>query len=153
MAVKTNKLPVKTYTKDQIETLASARGLSVTKGCSGAASPLKKPYRDIYEIARALRANPPASERRFYKRYLESGLLHPKDLFNEVFNGRYIPDVTNHDLKYVIEIQGSMHNLEEVKVKDVIKAKYFISLGYEVFTVRDSLESFDSFMWCMLHYR
>jgi cyclase len=46
--------------------------------------------------------------------------------------GHYVADFYCHQLKLIIEVDGSIHNLEEVKINDDEKEKYFIDLGYTV---------------------
>ena len=46
--------------------------------------------------------------------------------------GLYVGDFSCHKLKLIVEIDGSIHNLEEVKISDKEKENYFISSGYKV---------------------
>ena len=51
----------------------------------------------------------------------------------------YIADIYCHKLKLVIEIDGSIHELDEVKRNDAKKENYFESVGLKVlrFTYND----------------
>lgn len=64
----------------------------------------------------------------------------PNDKFNCPF-GPYIPDVINHFFKYVIEIDGSIHNREDIKLKDIRKDLYYTSKGYKVIRIQAYNES------------
>lgn len=72
-----------------------------------------------------------------YNNYKDMG-----DFFNKPL-GNYIPDVSNYTFKYVIEIDGSIHNLERVKAHDIKKNQYYSLHGYKV--IRVSAYSEDQF--------
>lgn len=57
------------------------------------------------------------------------------DKLNSPF-GRYIPDILNPKYKYIIEIDGSIHNLEGVKAKDKLKNSYYENEGYRYIRVK-----------------
>lgn len=59
---------------------------------------------------------------------------HVLDKINYVL-GCYIPDVHNPKYRYVIEVDGSYHELPKQKVKDIKKDLYFNKLGYKVIRV------------------
>lgn len=48
----------------------------------------------------------------------------------------YLPDIRNKLLKYVIEVDGSIHNLPEIQAKDKAKDTQFNALGYTVFRIK-----------------
>lgn len=57
----------------------------------------------------------------------------------------YIADFYCHELKLVIEIDGSIHNLNDVKMKDVIRENDLVDFGITVLrftneTVRSEME-------------
>lgn len=95
---------------------------------------------DIF--AERMRAKPPKSDVWFQERW--ASLADEHDQYNVRFHGT-IPDCINHKYKYVIEIDGSIHNRADVKKKDAKKDKFYASKGYEVFRVtafdEDSIES------------
>lgn len=94
----------------------------------------------LLSYAQNLRDNLPHSEKWFfslYKRY-----EWPGDTSNGCFAGR-IPDIINKKFKYIIEIDGSIHDRKDIQELDKIKTKKFESLGYIVIRVKSySLESF-----------
>lgn len=95
----------------------------------------------------------PRSEKWFQRLYIEEGLRVKTDLFNEPFMG-YIPDVLNHNFKYTIEVQGSVHEREEVKLRDKGKRDAFVQAGYAVFYVMAySHGSYDRMRRTLLKYR
>lgn len=61
-------------------------------------------------------------------------VLDKNDEFNSP-EGPYIPDLINRKKKYIVECDGSIHDLEEVKLKDFKKDRYFLSKGFKVFRV------------------
>lgn len=86
-------------------------------------------------FAEKLNLNPAQSERWFFCEWVRVGMALDGDLANSVFCG-YIPDVVNHDFKYIIEVDGSIHRLPHVKQKDAWKDKVFGNAGYEVFRLK-----------------
>lgn len=68
-----------------------------------------------------------------------------KDKFNEPFQG-FIPDVINHAYRYIIEVDGSIHNLEHIKIKDRAKESLYKYTGYKVFRIKAyDLSSWNNF--------
>lgn len=61
--------------------------------------------------------------------------LRTPDQFNRVFPP-YIPDLVNFWFKYVIECDGSVHDLDDVKIRDDKKDLFFGKIGFHVFRVR-----------------
>lgn len=84
-----------------------------------------------------LNNNLPNSERWFWEKFkpFRDGNDKPN-----VPIGRFIFDVVNKPHKYVIEIDGSIHNLEQQKNKDEMKNKYADDIGYKVIRIK----AFDS---------
>lgn len=73
-------------------------------------------------------------------------LYAPYRFYDDEFNqklGPFIPDIVNRKYKYVIEVDGSIHDVEEIKKRDIIKNRTFFRLGFRVFRVKAyDLESF-----------
>jgi very-short-patch-repair endonuclease len=84
-------------------------------------------------FALTLNENLPKSEQWFQEKYRDH--KHYNDLFN-IPIGYYIPDVSNNLYKYILEIDGSIHDLEEIKVKDLKKEQYYNQNGYRVIRVK-----------------
>lgn len=61
-------------------------------------------------------------------------MKHEEDVPNSVFCG-YIPDVVNHRYRYVIEVDGGVHQRPSVRSKDAFKDKVFKKKEYEVFRI------------------
>lgn len=96
------------------------------------------------KFAEKLKNNTPKSELWFYSLYetYKSGF----DEYNTVFAG-YIPDVINKKQKYIIEVDGSIHQLEHIKRKDLRKTKRFQADGYKVIRIEAyNIESFNEGM-------
>jgi hypothetical protein len=87
------------------------------------------------DLSTYLQFNPPASDRWFQRRWKESGMLHWLDRFNSC-EGPYIPDCINRNKKYVIEVNGSIHETPEMIKKDLEKKRYFESLKFKFFVVK-----------------
>jgi very-short-patch-repair endonuclease len=100
-----------------------------------------KPSR-IENFAKILEADLPKSEQWFRSLYIKEEFKRTfsedlfKDKFNKPFNSKYIPDVTNIGYKYIIEIDGSIHNTPDQIFKDKIKDYYFTKRGYLVIRVK-----------------
>ena len=92
--------------------------------------------------ARQLNKNLPKSEVWFHNIWQE--FRDQNDEYNSPFHF-YIPDVINRTFRYVIEIDGSIHDLPEQIEKDKKKDKYYESMSYIVFRIdaydEDSIES------------
>jgi very-short-patch-repair endonuclease len=93
--------------------------------------------------ASELENNLPKSEQWFRSLYKKNMY----DKYNKVFNSTYIPDVINKHYKYVIEIDGSIHDSDEQKAKDAKKDDYFLKRGYLVIRITAyDMVSFDAAM-------
>lgn len=90
--------------------------------------------KQIGEFAKTLRDHLPSSEVWFFSLYDRHYKIQ-SDLSNHRFSN-YIPDIINKDFKYIIEIDGSVHNKQKVIDNDVKKTKIYNNLGYKVFRVR-----------------
>lgn len=93
----------------------------------------------IERFAEKLEKNLCASEKWFRAKWV--GLFEQDELniFNDSYNrvlGNRIPDLINHGYKYIIEIDGSIHDLPSVKYKDALKDFYYRQRGYKVFRVK-----------------
>lgn len=87
-----------------------------------------------------LKKNTPQSEVWFLELYKKetinrNKLKHYKDLMNEPL-GRFIPDIHNKGYKYVIEVDGSIHDSEVQKFRDAQKDTYYLMRGYTVIRVK-----------------
>lgn len=101
------------------------------------------------ELAKSL----PASEQWFHGLYRDSRLAHPADELNKIFMN-FIPDVVNHSLRYVIEVQDPSHLQAKRARRDRHKAKVWGREGYRVFAVWAwNEESFNAFYRAMVEYR
>lgn len=96
---------------------------------------MTKRQRRLVAFAREIEKQLPASERWFREFWLSNGLLDDDDRFNEPF-GKRIPDLINHKFKYVIEIDGTIHNTPRQTKIDASKDRFYESKGYSVLRVR-----------------
>ena len=87
----------------------------------------------VQGVAKKLRNNTPKSELWFYK-YLDDSKLSGYFLKNVVVCG-LIPDLHCKEHKIVIEVDGSIHNLERTKTRDARNMKRYNAAGYIVFRV------------------
>jgi len=87
----------------------------------------------LKQFAAKIRQNIPRSERWFMSHFLPYRTID--DEFNVPF-ACYIPDVINRKYKYIIEVDGSIHDTEAQKKKDIKKDKKYRSTGYKVFRVK-----------------
>ena len=90
--------------------------------------------KDKKQFAKSLRNNLPHSERWFFTLYNKHYRIM-SDQSNLLFD-KYIPDIINKEFKYIIEVDGSIHDLAWVKRKDAKKTKRYTQLGYRVFRVK-----------------
>lgn len=86
--------------------------------------------RFLKKVSKGLNENLPKSEVWFNSKYKNSG-INIKFEANKPFGG-YIPDLINKDLKLIIEIDGSIHQNEDVKKKDDKKDLKYKQLGFRV---------------------
>jgi very-short-patch-repair endonuclease len=110
-----------------------------TTGATNLLKSLDKPENQNWQtrmrrFAKQLNNNLPKSEQWFKERYL---LHYPNDLdqFNVPLESRYIPDIINKNYKYVIEIDGSIHDTVEQKEIDLKKDEFYKARGYTVIRV------------------
>jgi hypothetical protein len=57
------------------------------------------------------------------------------DFFNKPL-GNFIPDISNYKYRYVLEIDGSIHDLPEVQARDLRKNAYYAENSFKVIRVR-----------------
>lgn len=98
-----------------------------------------------------LNQNLPKSEVWFQELYQQ--YKDENDLFNHPYHGK-IPDVINKKYRYIIEIDGSIHDTIEQIIKDKEKNKIFISGKYCVFRIKAFLlRSFEKIIKYILFIR
>ena len=87
----------------------------------------------LRSFAKNLNKNLPKSEVWFQDLYA----IHkdPNDLYNKPLHIR-IPDVMNKIYKYIIEIDGSIHDTPKQQYKDYIKDSFYKRLGFKVFRIK-----------------
>lgn len=104
-------------------------------------------------FARAKNNNLPKSEVWFYSMLQKEKFpLLDIGFSNAPLNDRYIPDILNETYMYVIEIDGSIHNLDYIKERDIKKTEYYRSLGFSVFRIEAFNEEsfYNTFKWVKL---
>lgn len=89
----------------------------------------------LKDTSSRLNENLPQSEI-WFQQLFKSHFATNQDKYNYVFKNMYIPDVINFNKKYVIEIDGSIHNLHSVKQHDHKKNVYYTLKGFRVFRVK-----------------
>lgn len=87
----------------------------------------------LQDIADALNASLPKSERWFHKIYHSYGC--DSDVNNEPQSG-YIVDILNKQYKYAIEVDGSIHERADVRSRDAFKQRVLEKAGFEVLRVK-----------------
>lgn len=89
----------------------------------------------LKKIGKFLNKNCPKSEQWFMSLY-KAHFVSKLDEFNKPFRSKYIPDVSNLVHKYIIEIDGSIHETPEQIEKDRIKDLYYKEHGFVVIRVQ-----------------
>lgn len=94
------------------------------------------------KFAESLNQNRPKSEIWFEEELKKADIRFPFEK-NATFAG-YIPDFFNKHYKVIVEVDGSIHELEHIKEKDLKKDKKYKQYGYTVLRVeaynKNSLE-------------
>lgn len=93
----------------------------------------------LNKFAKKLESKLPRSEKWFRDLWKPFQTIHKLEYYSDRYNqpeGPYIPDVINQAYKYVIEIDGSIHDFTSVKLKDAKKEWYFLNRGYKVFRIK-----------------
>jgi very-short-patch-repair endonuclease len=119
----------------------------------GQSTPIIKKYEYLpnetflQEKSNELRAKMPLSEIWFWKKWSGCGMKQDDDEPNKPFFNKYIPDIQNERLKYVIEVDGKIHCFGDMRKRDSLKDNFYKNHGYKVFRVKaDSDESFVKFL-------
>ena len=89
----------------------------------------------LTKLSKHLESNIPKSEiwfRDLYSKHYQA----ESDRFNVPLHSRYIPDVTNIVFKYIIEIDGSVHNTPEQQAADKVKDDYYKDKGFTVIRIK-----------------
>lgn len=114
---------------------------------------IKQERLPLHIIADNLRKNLPPSEKWFWDMYIDANSLDEHDKCNEVY-GPFIPDILNLKYKYIIEIDGSVHDDKKVQAKDKRRDKYFEDQGFTVIRVKAySRGSFNACLQDLFHIR
>jgi len=87
----------------------------------------------LKDFAKSLCDNLPKSEQWFLDQLSERNIR--VELKSNVPIFGYIPDFINKEYKFVIEVDGSIHNLPEIKAKDKKKDAAYKRAKYKVFRV------------------
>jgi len=93
-----------------------------------------KKFLKLKELAIRLNKDLPKSEKWFHS--LWEPHKHKKDHYNHTFNGVYIPDIINKQHRYIIEVDGTIHDKPTQKIKDLEKDIYYMRHGYFIFRIR-----------------
>jgi very-short-patch-repair endonuclease len=81
----------------------------------------------------------PKSEQWFQAKWNNDIVQHKYTKFKDEFNSpisKYIPDVINRGFKYIIEVDGSIHDKPEQILRDQVKDTYYKMKGFKVFRVK-----------------
>ncbi|MFI3164576.1 MAG: endonuclease domain-containing protein [Bacillota bacterium] len=81
-------------------------------------------------FARKMRKHPTFQERLLWKEYLRN---HKYKFRRQHVIGAFVVDFYCHELKFVIELDGGQHYLDEEMAYDERRTKYLNRLGIEVF--------------------
>lgn len=97
-------------------------------------------------FARKLRNSSTKAECCLWKYVLRASLLEDAAFNRQRPIDRYIVDFLCKELKLIIEVDGSIHDIESVYKKDIIRQKKLESLGFHIirFTNTEVLRDIDS---------
>ncbi len=87
----------------------------------------------LKKVAKRLNDDLPKSEKWFLNKYKKSG-INIRFISNSPFLG-YIPDLINKEFKIIIEVDGSIHENDDVKKKDIEKDIKYKKHGFTVIRV------------------
>lgn len=59
-----------------------------------------------------------------------------QDQYNKPFKWNYIPDLINLGYRYVVEIDGSIHDQPDIQIKDIKKNYYFHKRNYVMIRIK-----------------
>lgn len=96
---------------------------------------LSRKKKRINGKARELESNLPRSEVWFRFHWKKCGFHNEHDEFNTRWVNR-IPDCVNHKFRYVIEIDGSIHETEIQKAIDKKKDRFYAKQKYAAFRIK-----------------
>ena len=94
-----------------------------------------------HRLARRLRREPTRAEQHLWKslRKIEDAHFRRQAPF-----GRYVVDFVCHRSRLVIEVDGAVHELEEVQAKDIERDAWLVSRGYLVLRFSNEQALFDT---------
>ena len=84
----------------------------------------------VFGFAKQLRKEMTDAEKILWM-HLKSGIQNLKFRRQHPI-GLYVADFFCHKLKLIVEVDGNIHDLEEIKIYDKEREKYFIGLGYKI---------------------
>lgn len=90
---------------------------------------------ELYAFAYQLNCNLPKSEQWFWDKWKKADMADQFDYPNKPRFG-FIPDVINMVYKYIIEVDGSIHDNLKQQLKDNFKDSVFLKRGYVVVRVK-----------------
>lgn len=90
----------------------------------------KSKKKKLKEYSKQLNQNLALSEKWFINLYKSHKLNLNNDVFNKPFKVKYIPDVLNRKYRYVLEIDGSIHNTLKQKEIDKQKDDFYLNSGF-----------------------
>jgi very-short-patch-repair endonuclease len=99
----------------------------------------------LVRFSKELNKNVPASEvwfrTKFKKEVFERLVGKTRDndfhdLYNAVFGQCFIPDIMNEGYKYIIEVDGSIHDTLKQAYRDIKKDAHYKRRGYRCFRVK-----------------
>lgn len=90
---------------------------------------MKKPH--LSQFSKQLRKNQTPWESKLWY-YLRGSRFKRCKFKRQVTIGNFIADFSCFDKKIIIELDGSQHFEESVKIKDLEKEKYFKLCGYKI---------------------
>jgi hypothetical protein len=106
----------------------------------------------VRRFAAEIETKLPKSEQWFRNLYAKH--KHVKDLYNTPCRDKYIPDVLNKRLRYVIEVDGSVHGTERVAHNYVLKTAWYYNHRFKVFRVcAYDMESFNEMLQNLEAYK
>lgn len=108
----------------------------------------KKQRLKLKKFQRSVSSTLPQSEVWFQSLYESHKLKLNSDKYNAIFWNKYLPDVLNNTFKYVVEIDGSIHDLGQVKFRDKLKDRFYRSHKFQVFRIRhNNLSDYANFVY------
>ena len=93
-------------------------------------------FAGLVERARELRKNQTPAEEILWEMVRDRRFLNLKFRRQHQI-GDYIADFYCHDLKLIIELDGSVHKLSDVEKKDIKRDKYLRSLGFKILRIQN----------------